>query len=751
MGSAIGTEAKALGIHVLLGPNVNIQRTPLAGRNFEAYSEDPYLAGRIGTGFVRGVQAQGVGTSVKHFVGNEQELERLRSSSNIDTRTLHEIYLAPFEMIVRDAQPWTVMAAYNRVNGTYMSEHAELLRGVLKGTWGFDGVLMSDWGAVQTTVEAANAGTDLEMPGPARYFGANLLQATRSWRVEQSVVDEAARRMLRLVERSGALDAKPAAHEPGARRASGSEKHRGIAQQVAEEAVVLLRNEGDLLPLDRSKLKRIAIIGANADVPLQQGGGSAAVVPAVLATPLERLREIAGANATLRYAQGVDNDLMAPPIDHRMLSTDRARARSGLAVRYWNGEKLAGTPFYSGVENYFDKTMFASEFAQMSARWEGWFWPTRDGEHEFRLAARGDATLTLDGKVVISRDAGTALPAESDFQAAGRVAKVTLQKGRGYPIRVDYVSAPTSFHQMHLGVRLPAPEIAEAVAAAREADVAVVFVGVSRTSESEGRDRADMEMVGRQNELVEAVLAANPRTVVVLNNGAPLSLPWADRVPALLAAWLPGQEGGGAIARVLFGDVNPSGKLPFTFPRRVEDTPTWTSYGAGRDANYGEGVFVGYRWYDRRKIAPLFPFGHGLSYTRFEYANLKVVDKTGTAPVDVEVEVRNTGTRAGSEVVQVYVGDLATTDALRPPRELKGFAKVQLAPGESRRVRFTLSERDLSYFDPHVRDWIATPGAHRVFVGSSSSDLRAQQSFQWTGLRDARLPDAGRAAFGDGF
>lgn len=749
MGEAIGQEAKSLGVHVLLGPNVNIQRTPLAGRNFEAYSEDPYLAGRIGTDFVRGVQSQGVGTSPKHFVGNEQELERLRSSSNMDERTLREIYLKPFEMIVRDAAPWTVMAAYNRVNGTYMTENARLLRGVLKGEWGFDGVLMSDWGAVHTTAEAANGGTDLEMPGPPRYFGSALFQAMRNWTVEQPVVDDAARRMLRLVERTGAFEKTPVEKKPGERRASGYEQHRGVAQQVAEEAIVLLRNENDVLPLDRGRVKRLAVIGPNADVPLQQGGGSAAVVPGVLATPLERLREVAGAGVDVRYAQGVDNDLTPPPIDHRLLSPDRARTAQGLKTTYWNGEKLEGTPVYSGRENYFDKTMFASGLTQMAARWEGYFWPPRDGEYEFMVAARGLGTLVLDGKEIIGLKTGTALAGDSDFQASGRVAKVRLQKGRAVPIRVDYVSAPVSFHQMHLGVRLPAPSFDEAVAAARDADAAVVFVGVSRTSESEGRDRAGMDMVGRQSELVEAVLAANPNTIVVLNNGAPLTIPWAERVPALLAAWLPGQEGGAAISRVLFGDVNPSGKLPFTFPRRIEDTPTWTSYSAGRDANYGEGVFVGYRWYDRRKLAPLFPFGHGLSYTRFDYSGLKVAAKVGGGPFDVEVDVRNSGKRAGSEVVQLYVGDDATTDVPRPPRELKGFVKVTLAPGESRHVKFTLAQRDLAYYDVHVGDWIATPGTHRIEIGSSSGDIRVKQPFAWTAPRDPRLPDAGRATFDD--
>ncbi len=525
MGAAIGEEARSLGVHVLLGPNVNIQRTPLAGRNFEAYSEDPYLSGRIGTGFVRGVQSQGVGTSPKHFVGNEQELERLRSSSNIDERTLREIYLTPFEMIVRDAKPWTVMAAYNRVNGTYMTEHTPLLRGVLKGEWGFDGVLMSDWGAVHTTAEAANGGTDLEMPGPPRYFGAALFQAMRNWTVEQPVVDDAARRMLRLAERTGALDNAPVKKKPGERRASGFEKHRTVAQQVAEEAVVLLRNERDVLPLDRAKVKKLAVIGPNADIPLQQGGGSAAVVPGVLATPLERLRETAGASVAIRYAQGVDNDLTPPPIDHRLLSTDRGRGTSGLKTTYWEGDKLSGTPVFSGVETYFDKTMFASEMTQMAARYDGFFWAPRDGEYEFRLAARGLGTLWLDGKEIIGRNAGTALAVESDFQAAGRVARIKLRKGRSYPLRIDYVSAPVSFHQMHFGVRLPEPDFAEAIAAAKEADAAVVFVGVSRTSESEGRDRDSMDMVGRQSELVEAVLAANPNTIVVLNNGAPLTVP----------------------------------------------------------------------------------------------------------------------------------------------------------------------------------------------------------------------------------
>jgi beta-glucosidase len=571
--------------------------------------------------------------------------------------------------------------------------------------------------------------------------------------VEQHVIDDAARRMLRLIVRSGALDRAPV--DPLVRRDSGSAANRGAAAKVAEEAIVLLRNERDLLPLDRAKVKRLAVIGPNADVPLQQGGGSAAVVPAALVTPLSALTSLLGGDGVgkdvaVTYARGVDNDLTPPPADVRMLSADASRREPGLRYRYWRGDTMSGTPAYSGIENYFDKTMFAAELMQMSARWEGWFWPTSDGEHEFLLATLGGGRLFVDGREVIGPKAGTALPVESDFQAAGRTAKLALRKGRGYAIRIEFTSPPVSFHQMHFGVRLPAPDLQEAVQAARQADAAVVFVGVSRTSESEGRDRTTMALVGRQDELVEAVLAANPNTIVVLNNGAPLDFPWADRVPSLVEAWLPGQEGAGAIARVLFGEVNPSGRLPFTFPRRLEDNPTFLSYSGGRDANYGEGVFIGYRYYDTKKVAPLFAFGHGLSYTRFEYSKL-VVPQSADGAFDVSVDVRNAGTRAGSEVVQVYLGDAATTEVRRPLKELKAFAKVSLAPGESRTVRFAVTPRDLAYYDVHVGDWVTTPGMHRVDVGGGSADIRQSAPLRWTGPRDPRLPDAGRAGFNEGF
>jgi beta-glucosidase len=493
------------------------------------------------------------------------------------------------------------------------------------------------------------------------------------------------------------------------------------------------------LPLERGRVRRIAVIGPNADVPLMQGGGSAAVVPSRLPTPLESLRRLAGNGIEVTYARGVDNDTLPAAVDHRLLSPDRQRRQTGLRFAYYSGARIGGTAVHQGVETYFDKTLFAAELGQMAARWEGWFWPPADGEYEWRLAARGEGTLTLDDQVVIGAGAGTRLASASDFLDTGKVGRMVLRKGRGYRLRVDYVSTPASFHQMQLGVRLPEPALAEAVDAARQADAAIVFVGVSRTSESEGRDRPDMQLHGRQNELVEAVLAANPRSIVVLNNGAPLELPWLARAPAVVEAWLPGQGGADALAQILFGDANPSGRLPFTFPKRLEDNPGYLHYGGGRDAFYGEGVFVGYRYYDTRRLEPLFAFGHGLSYTRFEYSNLRV-PQSADGRFEVSVDVRNVGQRAGAEVVQLYVGDAATREVRRPDKELKGFAKVALAPGEVRTVRLPLVARDLAYYDVHVRDWVTTPGRHSVQVGASAADIRLRQDFTWTAAPDRRLP-----------
>ncbi len=727
VGGAIGREALAMHVQMMLGPDVNIQRVPLAGRDFEDYSEDPFLAGTLGVAYVKGLQSEGVGATVKHFVGNEQELDRMRVSSNVDERTLREIYLLPFEMIVKEAHPWAIMISYNRVNGTYVTESRRLIRDVLEREWGFEGLVMSDWGAVHSTIAAASAGVDLEMPGPPSYFGARLAQAVSNWQVDESAVDDAARRVLRTVILSGVLDGKP--RPPGELL---SERNRATALLAAREAITLLENRGGLLPLERSRIHTLAVIGPNADVPLYEGGGSASVTPSRILTPLMSLRRLAGRSMKVVYAQGVDNDPVPPPADARLLSPTASRAAQGLEFSYYDSADFQGRPVRSGVATYFDETILASKLTQMSARWEGYFWPPKDGQYEFSLSQIGRATLYVDGRAIIGAGRGTALPARVDFGGGLQVATVALRGGRHYRIRVDYVSPPIAFHSLHLGIRVPPGTIEEAVQAARSADAAVVFVGAAPSAETEGRDRQSLQLEGRQNELVEAVLAANPHTVIVLNTGSPRLLPWADVAPAIIEGWLGGEEEPDAIAQILFGEVNPSGKLPFTFPRRIEDTPTYLYYPAERDADYGEGVFVGYRYYDKRGIEPLFPFGHGLSYTTFEYGNLRVPARvTSGGPFEVSVDVRNTGRRAGEETVQLYVGDEATAAVAQPVKELKGFRKVSLAPGETQTVTFTLSPRDLSYYDVHRPGWTSTPGTYRILIGSSSRDIREQRDFEW--------------------
>ena len=723
-GAAIGREARAMGVAVMLGPNVNIQRTPLGGRDFEMLSEDPVLTGTLGAAYVMGVQGEGVGTSVKHFVANEQELNRQTSSSNVDERTLREIYLRPFEMIVQQAQPWTLMASYNRLNGGYMTENP-IVRQVLFGEWGYGGVLMSDWGAVHTTAPAANAGTDLEMPGPPKMFGAPLLAAVRAGQVGQAVIDDAALRMLRTIVRSGALD-------PGPKPAGELRSARNHAQAlaVAREAVTLLKNDGGLLPLEAGRLHSLAVIGPNADVPLYQGGGSASVVPGVISTPLQQLEALAP-GVKVSYARGVDNDEVPPPIDARLLSPTSDRKQPGLAFRYFDNADFKGKPVSRGVQTYFDATMMASGLGAMSARLEGYLWAPRSGSYQFSVSALGTGRLYIDDQEVVGPTAGSGLPAQIDFGAGVRLGQIQLTAGKRYRLRVDYVSLPIPFHSLHVGLRLPVDGIEAAVAAARAADAAVVFVGSSRGTETEGRDRPSMALPGRQDELVDSVLRANPHTVVVLQGGAPYALPWADRAPAIVQGWLGGEGGPQALAEVLFGLVNPSGKLPMSFPKRLQDSPAYLYYGTGPDVNYGESVFVGYRWYDARGIEPAFAFGHGLSYTTFSYHDLKVPARVAQgSSSEVSVQVTNTGKRAGAETVQLYVGDEATRVVVRPERELKAFHKVSLQPGETATVRFVLTPRDFKYYDAQAHRWASTPGAHRIVIGASSRDARAAQEFE---------------------
>lgn len=724
-GEAVGREALARGVQVMLGPDVNLQRLPNGGRDFEMYSEDPYLTGVMGTAYVQGLQSEGVGATVKHFVGNEQELERTRVSSNIDERTLHELYLSPFRTIIKGADPWAVMLSYNRLNGTYMTDNRALVHGVLEGEWGYKGLVISDWGAVHTTVPAADSGCDLEMPGPALYFGQRLDAAVQNWQVEEGVINEAAARVLRTIVRSGALNGKPHLKSEFA-----SARDRQVALEAASEAITLLKNDRHLLPLDASTIHTVAVIGPNADVPLYEGGGSARVISDRVETPLMSLRRLLGSKVKLVFARGVDNDPDPPPVDTRLLSPTRSLRAQGLAFEYYGNSTFSGRPFRIGTQGDFGFSVFDVEHHQLSARWQGYLWPQQSGKYKISLTEAGEGRLYLDGTQILGPTLGQIARGGLPPGLAEQIATLNLEAGRGYRVRIEYVGSALPFHLLEFGLRLPAPRLQQAVSAAHDADAAIVFVGDSRESENEGSDRPGIDLYGRQNELVRAVLAANPNTIVVLENGAPVALPWVAEVPAIVESWLDGVEGPDAIARVLFGQFDPSGRLPMTFPKQMSDTPAYLYYSDGRNANYGEGVFMGYRYYDKRSIEPLFPFGYGLSYTSFRYSDLKVPAAVSMgASFQVSLQVSNTGRRAGKETVQLYLGDGATTVVVRPIRELKGFSKVSLAPGETKTVSFTVTPRDLSYYNVHDGRWVSTPGVHRIFIGRSSRDIQLQQTF----------------------
>lgn len=738
IGQALGQEARSKQAHVLLAPTVNIHRTAVGGRNFECYSEDPYLTARMAVAYIKGVQSQGVGACIKHFVANDSEYERHTISSEVRERVLREIYLPPFEAAVKEAKVWAVMGAYNKVNGTYCCEHPYLLRQLLKEEWGFDGIVISDWTATHSTVEAANAGLDLEMPGPAKFFGARLAEAVRAGQVSEEVVTDIARRMLRLMFRTGAFN-----HPEGPEQAIDRPEHRQLIRRAAAEGIVLLKNEGNALPLSTEGIRKLAVIGPNAKTARIMGGGSARVNPHYVVTPLEGLKARCGDAVEILYALGCTNHKTIPPVEAEWLAVDaEAAPGSGLKLEFFNNLDLEGEPAHTQTTTG-THFMWFGDFAPgvnpqaFSARLSGYVVAPTSGRYTFSLTSAGLSRLYIDGQEIV--DNWTAQQPGDSFFSSGSAevtGTVELEAGKRYAIEVRYTRRRARFVSgLTVGCLPPMPEdpIAEAEAIAREADAAIVFVGTNDEWESEGYDRQDITLPGRQDELVARVAAANPRTIVVVQSGGPVTMPWIDQVPAALEAWFPGQECGNAIADVLFGDVNPSGRLPTTFPRRLEDTPAYINYpGELGKVHYGEGIFVGYRYYDKKKVEPLFPFGHGLSYTAFEYGplTLSATSYGPDQPIEIALDVSNVGDRAGQEVVQLYVRDVTAT-VMRPEKELKAFAKVALQPGETQTLRFTLGPEALAYYDDQARCWVAEAGEYEVLVGASSRDIRATGRFEW--------------------
>ncbi|WP_436796165.1 beta-glucosidase H [Actinospongicola halichondriae] len=728
--TVLAEEATSKGAQVLLGPTVNIHRHPLAGRNFECYSEDPELTARLCVSFIANLQAGGVGASLKHFVCNDSEFERHSISSEVDERTLREVYLRPFEAAVAEADPWTIMAAYNKLNGTHASEHRWLQVELLKQEWGWPGMIVSDWYATHDTVASGNGGLDLQMPGPADQFGPALAAAVRSGDVDEGELEDKARRVLRLYARTGKLDHPEETDETSI----DTPERRALARRAGAASAVLLRNDG-VLPLDTAR--SIAVIGPNATPGRIQGGGSSEVTPHYAVSPLDGLRERFD---SVTYARGVGVGLFGSPLDPALLD------EGSFVEEFFSTPDLGGDPYRTARSTEAAMSFFGAAVPDLglgsfSARWSTRFTPDQSGSWTFTVAGAGRARVTIDDALVVEDT--TAGPKMAIWVQSLEPVSGTadLVAGTTYDLVVE-LRADERGVLPHLRFAAEAPdagaELERAVAAAGAADVAVVVVGTSSDFETEGEDRSSFSLPAGQDELIARVAAANPDTVVVVNAGSPIPMPWIDAVRAVLWVWYPGQEFGNALADVIIGERDPGGRLPTTFARRLEDTPAYTSYpGEFGAVRYAEGIHVGHRWYDARAIEPLFPFGHGLSYATFEIgdASASVADD---GSVTVDVVVTNVSERSGSEVVQVYVEPPAGPVA-RPIRQLAGFTKVHLDAGESVSASIRLPARALAYWDPSASTWQVDAGTHTLWVGRSSRDLTEWVSVE-PGARSLATP-----------
>ncbi|MFI9804880.1 beta-glucosidase H [Streptomyces sp. NPDC052301] len=712
-GVLLAQEARRKGVHVLLAPTVNLHRSPLGGRHFECYSEDPYLTGAIGTGYVFGVQSGGVGTTVKHFVANDAETDRFTVDNRVSARALRELYLAPFEAIVENAHPWGIMTAYNRVNGTTMTEHHHLVHEVLRGEWGFDGCNVSDWMAARDTVRAVDGGLDVAMPGPRTVYGEALARAVRDGRVAEATVDSAVRRVLRLAARVGILDgAEPVVPEPPA-----PVDGEALAREIARRSFVLVRNERGALPL---KPGTVALIGAAARDARVLGGGSATVFPARVVSPLDGLTA-ALPDGSLGYAVGADPATELAVADQGFTLRAVCRDADGTVIGTRsapNGQiQWMGSDLPDGVTH---DRLHTVELT-------GTFTPRESGPHTFGIKGTGAFTLAVGGTTYYddTRRPDKDDPFEAFFGAPVPRAQAGLTAGEPVEVSLTHVvrlpeNIPmkvVAFALAHSAPQGDADElIAEAVEAARNADTAVVMVATTDRVESEGFDRTDLKLPGRQDDLVRAVAAANPNTVVVVNSGSPVELPWRDEVAAVLLSWFPGQEGGAALADVLTGAHEPGGRLPTTWGS-LADAPVTQVVPVAGELTYTEDLFIGYRAWERAGRTPAYPFGHGLGYTDWAYESLTVDGTTA------RIRVRNTGERPGREVVQVYLSP-AEPDTGRPARWLAGFASAEAGPGGCVEVTVELPRRAFEAWDEEAKSWVFVKGSYEITAGRSIADRR---------------------------
>ncbi len=740
--SLLGESARVSGVHVLLAPATNILRSPLAGRNFEYYSEDPLLAATMTAAYVRGVQSEGVAATVKHFVCNDAESSRMSGSVEIDEQPLREIYLLPFEKAVRDEQVWAVMCSYNKVRGTYMSAHS-FLDDLLRGEWGFTGIVVSDWGAVHDTVPSSRSGLDVEMPGPPVFRGEKLVAAVRSGEVPERTIDEKVLRILRLARRTGLLGDGP----PDRRPRRPSSDAAAVLRRAAAESFVLLKNEGELLPLARGS--KIAVLGPLAARPPLQGGGSSNVGPLAAPSPLDGIRALAGASAEIRYEPGYVSSTV-PRLD--LAWVEAVDGTPGFTVEYHEAVDPSGPPIEVETRHterfVFREIVAGRRLADLVVRVRATLTPPLDGEYVFAVNCAGAGTLRIGGEQVLELAGEHRLDWSYLFRPESRgLARVPLEAGKPVAFELDYETTPGPEGEIGLitlRARAPEPDdlLERAVEAASAADVAVVVAGLGEEHECEGYDRRVLDLPPEQRELVAAVAAVNPSTVVVVSAGAPVLLDWAERVPAVLLVWYAGQELASALADVLMGRAEPGGRLPMTLPARPGDAAVLDPAPDDADTgawHYREGLFVGYRHFDRHGLDPAYCFGHGLGYTLFDYEEMHV-ERNARGGFEVAVRIRNRGDRRGKEVVQLYV---ASEDPNRPRLELKAFECVELDPGAESTLILSLDVRAFSQWDSRGGRFVRMPGRHEIAVGRSSRDLRLRESVAFAAEPATHLSPAG--------
>lgn len=717
---AIAQEAKANNFNVLLGPAVNINRVPQAGRNFETFGEDPYLAGQIAVAYIKGMQAENVIPSVKHFAANNHEEFRHTIDVQADERTLHEIYFPAFKAAVQEANVWTVMASYNKLNGFYASENDYLLNEVLKKRWGFQGLVMSDWGAVHSTVSTIKNGLDLEMPTNIHLNQETVKKALANKEITEKQIDGMIRRLLRVMFVSGVMEGKD--------KLNGSldtPEHRQITRQTATESLVLLKNKNKILPIDINKVRSIAVIGPNADKARIGGGGSAQVTPFYTVSPLEGIKNLVGDKAKVEFSAGLVALEDTQPIPTENLRTPDMKS-NGLSGDYFANMTFEGKPAFTRIDKNLDFHWATNSPAEnypadlFSNRWTGYLVANVSGKYAISLSSNDGGRLYLDDKLIVD--------VWGDHATLKGATAIELKAGEPRKIRIDHYESRGNA-DLVLGWRLlEGNEILQkAVETAKNSDIAILFTGLSDAVEAESRDRLDLNLPSQQVELIEAVTRANPKTIVVNTSGSPVLMDkWIGKVPAIVQAFYYGQEGGNSIADVLLGKVSPSGKLPATFLKRWEDSPAYGRYpGTEKSISYDEGILVGYRWFDTKNIEPQFPFGHGLSYADFKYSNLKI-NKSKSLIVTFELE--NIGKFDGAEVAQIYIQDLKSS-LPRPVKELKGFNKVFLKAGEKKTVSIELKPDAFALYDPK-KGWIAEKGDFKILVGSSSRDIRLTSDYK---------------------